>query len=160
MKHLSIFFLFVVFLLPTELRAQSSSLCVAVETTGSERIEYLLSDVPRIVYDAAKVTITTMKASVDFNPAEVQKVYIAESTSPSAVKEIRQPDGTFQLQHEQVRFSGFASNESVALFGVDGRQLWCRRVDAGGNLVVSLGQLSAGIYIIKTSHQSFKITKK
>ena len=60
-----------------ELRAQSSSaLCVVVETTNGERLEYLLSDLPRIIYEDSMVTLTTNTTIVEFRPDDILKIYL------------------------------------------------------------------------------------
>jgi hypothetical protein len=40
-------------------------------------MEYLLSGLPRIVHSGATVTLTTATATVEFQTAEVAKVYLA-----------------------------------------------------------------------------------
>ncbi len=159
MKHLSKILLLGVLLWSGGLRAQSSSqLCAVVETTTGERMEYLLTDLPRIVYADAKVTLTTNKTTVDFNPEEIKKVYLGESTSD--IQDQKMPDGTFRLQSDRIFLSGYTAGEEVSLYSTDGRQLLRKKVNADGRLTISLSQLPANLYIIKTNHQSIKITKK
>lgn len=156
-KALSLYILlFVGFLV---LRAQSSSnLCAVVETTNGKRMEYLLSDLPRIIYDDSMVTLSTNSTIVEFHPEEILKIYLTESTT--AINDCKSPDGSISLSHNQVLLSGFSANESVTIFCVDGHQLWRGIIHDNGCLTITLDQLSKGIYIIKTNHQSIKITKK
>lgn len=142
-----------------ELRAQSSSaLCVVVETTNGERLEYLLSDLPRIIYEDSMVTLTTNTTIVEFRPDDILKIYLSESTT--AINDCKSSDGSFSICHDQVLLSGFTANEIVTLYSADGHQLWCRTIHNNGCLTISLNQLSTGLYIIKTNHQSIKMTKK
>ena len=142
-----------------ELRAQSSSsLCAVIETTNGERMEYLLRDSPRIIYDDSMITLSTNTTIIDFHPEEILKIYLTESAT--AINDCKSPDGSFSLSHDQILLSGFAANEVVALFSVDGHQLWHGTIRDNGHMTISLNQLSTGIYIIKTNHQSIKITKK
>ncbi len=155
MKQLALFLLGVALLWSGGLRAQK---CAVVETTSGERMEYLLSDLPRIVYSDAKVVLTTNKTVVNFNPQEVKKIYLGESTTD--ISDVKGPDGTLKMQDNMLSLSGYTANEAVVLYTIDGRQLWQEHVDAQGRLTISLSQLPAGIYIIKTNNQSVKITKK
>lgn len=156
-KSLSIFIL--LFLEFVVLRAQpSSNLYAVVETTNGERMEYLLSDLPRIIYDDSMVTLTTNTTIVEFHPEEILKIYLTESTT--AIDDCKSPDGSFSLCHDQVLLSDFAANEVVTLYSADGHQLWRETIHDNGRLTITLDQLSKGIYIIKTNHQSIKITKK
>ncbi len=59
------------------LLAQAERQCVVVETSAGQRMEYLLSGLPRIVHSGATVTLTTATAIVEFQTAEVAKVYLA-----------------------------------------------------------------------------------
>ena len=142
-----------------ELRAQSSStLCAVVETTNGERLEYLLSDLPRIIYEDSMVTLTTNTAVVEFRPDDINKIYLTESIT--AINDCKSSAGSFYLSNDQILLSGFTANEVVTLYSVDGLQLWSGSVHANGHLIISLEHLSTGIYIIKTNHQSIKISKK
>ncbi len=142
--------------LPLALAAQVN--VVVVETAAGERMEYSLSSEPRIVFEDSKVTLITNTTTVDFSPEEVEKVYMAESSTN--IHNVKDSDGTIRIQHDQVCLSGYAANEPIMLFTIDGRQLQSHHVGADGRLTISLSQLPSGTYIIKTNHQSVKITKK
>lgn len=132
--------------------------CVVVETTDGERMEYLLSDNPRIVHRNAMVELTSNTVSVEFPSFNVSKVYI--STTATAVEKIKAAEGEIRMYQDVIVMKGFGANEPVALYGIDGSQLWQQSTDGNGQLVVSLNSLSQGIYIFKTKHQSFKIIRK
>lgn len=139
--------------------AESSAYqCVVVETTDGERMEYLLSDNPRIVHRNAMVELTTNTVSVEFPSSNVSKVYL--STTTTAVEKIKAAEGEIRMYQDVIVMKGFGANEPVILYGTDGSQLWQQSTDGNGQLVVSLNSLSKGIYIIKTNHQSFKIIRK
>ncbi len=150
------FLLFLWLLLPLALVAQVN--VVVVETTAGERMEYSLSSEPRIVYDGSKVTLFTNTTTVNFSPEEVEKVYMAESSTN--IHNVKDSDGSIRIQHDRVCLSGYAASEPIMLFTIDGRQLQSHRIGTDGRLTISLSQLPSGIYIIKTRRQSVKITKK
>ena len=132
--------------------------CVVVETKDGERMEYLLSDNPRIVHRNAMVELTSNTVSVEFPSSNVSKVYL--STATTAVEKIKAAEGEIRMCQDVIVMQGFGANEPVALYGTDGSLLWQQTTDANGQLVVSLHTLSQGIYIFKTNHQSFKIIRK
>ena len=132
--------------------------CVVVETTDGERMEYLLSDNPRIVHRNSMVELTSNTVSVEFPSSNVSKVYL--STTTTAVEKIKAAEGEIRMFQDVIVMKNFGANEPVALFGIDGSQLWQQLTDGNGQLVVSLNTLSQGIYIFKTNHQSFKIIRK
>lgn len=132
--------------------------CVVVETTGGERMEYLFSDNPRIIHRNAMVELTTNTVNVEFPSSNVSKVYL--STTTTAVEKLKAVEGEIRMYQDVIVMQGFGANEPVALYGIDGSQLWQQSTDGNGQLVVSLTTLTQGIYIFKTSHQSFKIIRK
>ena len=132
--------------------------CVVVETKDGERMEYLLSDNPRIMHRNAMVELTSNTVSVEFPSASVSKVYL--STTTTAIEKIKVAEGEIRMYQDVIVLKGFGENEPVALYGTNGTQLWQQSTDGNGQLVVSLNSLSQGIYIFKTNHQSFKIIRK
>ena len=132
--------------------------CVVVETKDGERMEYLLSDNPRIMHRNAMVELTSNTVSVEFPSASVSKVYL--STTTTTVEKIKAAEGEIRMYQDVIVMKGFGVNEPVSLYRTDGSQLWQQSTDGDGQLVVSLNSLSQGIYIFKTNHQSFKIIRK
>lgn len=135
-----------------------SSQCLVLETTDGERMEYLLSDNPRIVYRNAMVVLTSNTVGVEFPSSNVSKVFL--STTTTAVEKINAAKGEIQMFQDVLVMKDFGANEPIALYRVDGKQLWQQFADGNGQLVVSLNSLSQGIYVFKTNHQSFKIIRK
>lgn len=132
--------------------------CIVVETTDGERLEYLLSDNPRIAHMNALVVLTSNTVSVEFPSSNVSKVFLSSTTD--AIGKVNTAEGKIFLHKDVVVMKDFGANEPIALYGADGKQLWQQSADGNGQLVVSLNSLSQGIYIFKTNHQSFKIIRK
>lgn len=156
MKKLFAFLSFLVLFGSTTM-AQTGQNCVVVETTAGQRMTFLLSDQPRIVHGNAMVTLITDKTSMEFQTNEVAKVYL---TLSNAIEEVKTTSGSIQLSGDRVSLTGFAPREAVRLFTADGKLQMLQSADDKGCLVVDLDQLRAGIYILKTNHQSVKVTKK
>ena len=121
-------------------------------------MEYLLSDNPRIVHHDGLVTLTTNMLKVDLPTASVLKVYFSNSTTN--IGKAKTAEGEINWQENTVVLVGFTANELVSLYSSDGRKLWRQATDGNGQLSISLNSLSQGIYIIKTNHQTLKISKK
>lgn len=161
MRKMKVLWLTIALLLLIALKAIAQSAehqCVVVETKDGERMEYLLSDNPRIVHRNAMVELTSNTVSVEFPSSNVSKVYL--STTTSAVEKIKAAEGEIHMYQDVILMKGFGVNEPVALYGTNGNLLWQQSTDGNGQLVVSLNSLPKGIYIFKTKHQSFKIIRK
>ena len=140
------------------LKAQTEQQCAVVETMSGQRIEYLLSDLPRIIHNNATVMIVTNKTNVEFQTSEIAKVYVS-TTDVDAIRAIK-TDYDIHCSGDIISMTGFAAHEEVLLYTIRGELLKKLTTDNQGRLVTSLNQLPTGIYIIKTQQQSIKFTKK
>ena len=132
--------------------------CVVVEMKSGERMEYLLSSSPIITpKDGETIRITTTNTSIDLQIEKIVKIYLSSSTD---IKETKIPDGRISRNKECIEFSDFGAFENVILYNTDGRLLMRRQTNSSGHLSLSLQDLPNGIYVIKTKHQSIKITRK
>ena len=162
MKKLVIAFLTLATASVGSLQAQTLANCVVVETTGGERMEYLLSDLPRITQSADVVVLTTANATVELQSSEIVKIYLSatEAVDPTDVGRMKTADGSFSISGDCVQLSGYQAGEWVSLYSADGRLLRQLSVGIDGSLIISLASQSSGIFIIKTNHQFIKIIRK
>ena len=142
--------------------AQSTASCVVVEETNGNKTEFLLTTQPRITYVGNDVTLTSTGATVVLDAANVKKVFLAESeTNATSVQEVKASESVIvDLTDGKLALNGLKSDSPVALYSVDGRQLYAGTASAAGTLSLPLGSFPGGIIIVKTTTQSFKIIKK
>ena len=139
--------------------AQSTVKGVVIETAGGQRTEYALTETPRLTYDGNTVTLTTTKVSVDYTASNILKVMLTDISS-TGINDVESSLGNILLSNDEVRMSGLAADESVTLYNTNGMLLSTWKATSTGELTINLSDLSRGIYIIKTNHQSFKVTRK
>jgi len=132
---------------------------VVVETAGGERMEYVLSEFPRITQVRNHVTMLTLNTKVELEASQITKIYIKEN-EPSAVDEIIARDNNIRISDGYIILSGYTPGERITLYRSDGTLLWQQSVAQDGRMLVPLGQQSTGVYIVKTNGQSVKIIKK
>lgn len=142
------------------LNAQTGQQCVVVETAAGQRMEYLLSDLPRIVHNDATVTLSTSNATVEFQTSEVAKVYVSTTSNHVVAVRDMTDGGHVRVSGDAVCLSGYSPREAVSLYTTDGKLLKQYATDDQGRLAVTLSRLHAGIYVLKTNQQSIKFTKK
>ena len=143
----------------TKAHAQSTVKGVVIETAGGQRTEYALTEAPRLTYDGNTVTLTTTKVSVDYTTSNILKVMLTDISS-TGINDVESSLGNILLSNDEVRMSGLAADESVTLYNTNGMLLSTWKATSTGELTINLSDLSRGIYIIKTNHQSFKVTRK
>ena len=152
--------LFLLLLSPAQrtLAQSPENQCIVVETNDGECIEYLLSNNPRIVHNEATVVLTTISESIEFQTANVSKVYF--SAIPTSIGKMNTSEGQFKFQQNAVILKDFGVCEPVALYDTEGRLFWQQVTDSDGHLMVSLSSLPQGTYIVRISNKSFKVTRK
>ena len=141
---------------------QTTVSCVVVEQANGSKAEYLLTTEPRITYVDNEVNITSTEVTVKLDVADVKKVYLSETSSnATGVQEVKASESVIvDLTDGKLSLNGLKNGSPVALYSVDGRQLYAGTASAAGTLTLPLGTLHGGMIIVKTSTQSFKIIKK
>ena len=145
----------------TTLWAAVGQPCVVVERTSGARTEYLLADDPRVSYDGAVVRIVSSVASVELPVADVAKVYLAESTTTDISSPAASPAVRIALTATGLQLSCLEPGSTVSVCSLDGRQLCSGRATSDGSLVLPLNNhVPGGVMVVRTSKQSFKLTRK
>ncbi len=140
-------------------KAQSTVKGIVIETAGGQRTEYALTETPELTYDGNTVTLTTKNVSVNYTATQIVKVELTDIHETS-IEAVKKEKGQLVVLADQILLSGLSANEKVQLYNESGilRSSW--KVASNGKLTISLSDLSRGMYIIKTNHQSFKVTRK
>ena len=159
MKGKVTFLFLMLFLWMGNLKAQELSPCVVVEMKTGEKIEYFLTDTPQLKHNDESVLLTTKKTNVEYETSRIAKVYFSESVN-SGIKDIKISDTVIQLFPESIHLIGFSPNESIQILSLNGKVYRSLSVSNDGSLTISLSDLSIGVYIIKSTNQSFKITRR
>jgi hypothetical protein len=141
--------------------AQSKVPGIIVELSSGQKVEYMLVDKPKLVYDGSKITLSTVAVTVEYTPANLLKVMPGEVQNfGSGIHEQNADDSSIKLDGGFVRFSGFVADEGVRVFNTAGLLVATHHVSSDGSLVISISSLPSGISIIKTNNQLFKFLKR
>jgi hypothetical protein len=141
--------------------AQTTASCVVVEQTNGDKAEYLLTTEPRITYVGDDVTLTSTEVTVVLDVADVKKVYLSQTNAATGIQDVKASESVIvDLTDGKLDLNGLKEGSPVALYSVDGRQLYAGTASAAGTLSLPLGTLPGGMIIVKTTTQTFKIIKK
>jgi hypothetical protein len=142
--------------------AQTTASCVVVEEADGTKTEYLLTTEPRITYVGNDVTLTSSEVTVKLDVADVKKVYLSErSINATGIQDVKASESVIvDLTDGKLDLNGLKNGSPVAIYSVDGRQLYAGTASAAGTLSLPLGTLPGGMIIVKTTTQTFKIIKK
>ena len=134
--------------------------CVVVETSHGERMEFLLTEEPRLEHNEAIVTLITNETTIEFQAVDILKVYLSYQENNTGLKSVTKAEGEIVLMDNSVIFSGFRPNEAVNIYTIDGKYVQCFSVNEDGCLSFPLYQMAQGCYILTINNQSIKILKK
>lgn len=157
--------LFTVFLLlaigEVEVHGQEKVPGIIVELSNGEKLEYVLTDNPKFVYDGQTITLTAEGVHIEYLPSDLAKITTGEVASNSSdIQALPTQQGDIKVYAGFVRLSGFAAGEAVHIYSVSGSLLATLYIQPDGSLVIPVSTLPPGISIIKTNQQSIKITKQ
>ena len=141
--------------------AQTTASCVVVDQVRGPRYEFLLTNDPKITYVGDEVTISSTDNTVVLDAANVEKVYLSQTNAATGIQDVKASESVIvDLTDGKLDLNGLKKGSPVALYSVDGRQLYAGTASAAGTLSLPLGTLPGGMIIVKTTTQTFKIIKK
>jgi len=142
--------------------AQTTASCVVVDQVRGPQYKFLLSNDPKITYDGDEVTISSTDNTVVLDVADVERVYLSQtSTDANGIQDVKASESVIvDMTDGKLDLNGLKNGSPVALYSVDGRQLYAGTASAAGTLSLPLGTLPGGMIIVKTTTQTFKIIKK
>lgn len=131
-----------------------------VELSSGGTLEIAMANNPKFFFDGKVIKLTATDMNVEYTPAEVNKVRIAEVDGMgTGINASGNPSGSIQVDEGFVRLTGFAANEAVEIFSLSGVMAAAFKTGANGSCTIDLRSLPSGISIVKVQKQSIKITR-
>ena len=103
------------------MQAQETQKCVIVEMTSGEKVEFLLSDQPKLKHNDDKVLFYTNRTTIEYETEKIAKVYFGEAGN-TAIRSVESFAPDMKLSPESIRLSNLVAGESVHLYSVDGKR--------------------------------------
>lgn len=134
---------------------------IIVELANGEKIEYRLTDNPKMEFDGQTITLTADGVHVEYSPLQLLKVRTGDVQSDgSGIAELASQEGEIMLDAGFVRLSGFKAGETVCVYSLSGLLTASYQISSDGSLMLPVPSLPSGISIIKVNQQTIKITKR
>ena len=121
-----------------------SATALKVSLADGRAPEFLLSQKPSVTFQGDQMTIAAPKASVSFNRSDVLAMHFAETSGVEAAALAN----TFSFAGNTITCQG----SPISVFNLAGVCV------ATGSDCLSLADLAAGLYIVRTNSHSVKIT--
>lgn len=121
---------------------------------------------PKISYTSeGRFYIEAWYLNASYDIADVNKVTIADEEEPwlemPAPNVATENEAAFSASlsvcGDQLSLVNLVSNSPVCMCSIDGRMVYRQTADANGCVSINIGGYSAGIYIVRTNQQTFKI---
>lgn len=133
---------------------------IIIELVSGKKVEYRLSEAPKLAFDGKTITLTTDYVKVEYTPSEIAKVKTGIVSVSSGIDELKATQGTIKLDSGFIRLTGFAKGDAVRIYTLDGVLTTSYHISEEGSLVIPISSLPSGISIIKANQQTIKITKQ
>lgn len=156
MKHLLVFILL---LLPFSMViAEDTDSRLVVWKTDGSKIVYSLSQQPKTTFTSEGVVITTSTVSVTYPLEQIVK-YTYEGIA-SGIESVTNDGGVLISQDGyNFRFCNLKENTLVQVYSVNGSLISTHK-NEGKQIIISLGDHTNGVYIIKVGDTSYKVIKR
>ncbi|MBR1880716.1 MAG: InlB B-repeat-containing protein [Prevotella sp.] len=123
-----------------------------------EKVEYGAKILPPAVPQRTGFTFS-WNSYPETMPAQSMTIS-GEYEVASAIDNASASKGTVKTGQDCLYLSGLQPNEHVSIYNLAGELQMAYQASADGDLTITLSTLTQGIYIIKTNHQTFKVTRK
>ena len=119
---------------------------------------YVLSDTPKVTFDASTMHITGAEFSDDYAIAEVAKFTFSDT---SGIGEVAKDESRVSLLDNTLTLEGWTPGAQVSVCDLQGRVAKQSAISGEGAASIELGGLAPGVYIVSISTgKSFKIIVK
>lgn len=155
--------------------ANTGDVLVVEPNDNTQKTAYFyLSDTPSIVFGAHEIVVCYQADSKEeftsFVYSAVKRIYVTsqessseESGGTTSVDEELKKENVFSFQYvdgQTVRIAGIEQDTFIGLYSIDGKKVPMDADRTTDVIVINLGSLPRGIYVIRCNSQSFKIYKK
>ena len=139
-----------------------SKTCLIVWQSETRKDYYLLSEKPKVTMNNGDFILTTTSTTIAYPFDNIWKFTLADNDSdPSGIKDLKAVAGpALERQSDKVILTGEVANSPIYIYKVDGQLVKALRTDNNGQAEVSISDLPAGVYVVRTNGVTIKITKR
>ena len=141
--------------------AQNMVPAIIVELSSGKKVEFLLADKPKIVFDGQTIKLTANGIYIEYTPTEFVKVSTGEiQSNDSGIEELIPHHENIVVEAEFICLKGFNSGDTVRIYSVEGNLTALYQISTNGSISIPISTLPSDVFIIKTNKQSIKMIKK
>ena len=138
--------------------AAEEQLSLVITRTDGTTTVFALDEQPVTSFTRDDLVITTATDSYSYPLTSISR-FTYENT-PAGVDKVTRSGITVAQRGGFLVVSGLPAGQTVALYGVDGRQQAAAQASGTAPVSIALSHLPGGMYVVKTDSATFKILKK
>ena len=131
---------------------------VTLYLKSGRSVSYTFQEKPVMTYSDNELVVSTQNVRVQYALESIDKLCF-EDNPQTAVKNTIIPDVRFSVDADAVTVMGEKPGSEIYIYDLNGICVCKGKVGENGNSEISIRELSDGIYAVRTSSLSFKITK-
>ena len=125
-----------------------------VTFNDGQKVEFALATTPEVTFGNDQMTIKTTQTTASYDLGKVTTFTYGSTTT--GIKQVENSN-KFALEGNRIIVDG--TRNQVSAFALDGKAVSLSPVIAGDKTIISLDNLTHGVYIIKINNKSIKIAR-
>jgi len=156
---LTLFALMAFLMLPVQrVCAEGQVQCMVLTQTDGTVTKFALSDAPVVKYDGDNIVVTCGEQSLTTAMSGIEK-WTFENDDLQGIDEAKNAEPQTSFSFGRAEISGLKAGAAIGVYGIDGKALYNVKANGEGQVLVDLGNLPEGVYILRTPNKSYKIKK-
>ena len=120
---------------------------------------YLLDKKPVLNFTDTDILISTKEYTFNYSLGDIAR-FTYENNSDARLDETNLEESIFRFDGENLYFSNRETYGIIAIYELDGKQVFLREINSGEECIIPLTGLKEGVYIVNVNGSSHRIIKK
>lgn len=125
-----------------------------VSFNDGSKVEFALSTLPEVTFGNDKMTVTSTATTASY---ELWKVSTFTYGTTTGIKQV-EINNKFAFEGDRIIVEG--TNNKVRAFALDGTAVTLSPILAGDKTIISLEELTHGVYLIIINNKSIKVARQ
>ena len=151
-------FLLICFLICVFKVSAENNNALVLHMANGKQVTYLLDELPVVTFNGEELVITTHLNMVSYEARDVTK-FTYSYIDPSIVLGFKNANTMFKFDGDVLYAYNLQPLSTVSIYNLDGILVTSANTGKGGNISISLPQVSGSVYVVKTSVANFKLMK-
>lgn len=130
---------------------------LVIETRDGKTVAYRLSDRPVVTFEVTDLVLTAKGVQVKYPVTDVKEIRFAEEFT--SVNATTASGIMFTVNDNEIIANGLDKNDTLEVYGVDGKAIATVGVNAQGAASANISELGHGVYVVKAGKKTYKIIK-